>query len=123
MTEDSGRHPFLDDLTADAQLSSSVLRDVVTGRDNIRLAVDAVGTLYRRQTPLSFIETDARSVLEYEAQLEGGAILRATVVIDRDADGGVPAVSVRMGPLGAVLAVSAALRDILQGKLPDHLFL
>ena len=41
------RHPFLDDLTTDAELVSSVLRGPVTGRDEIRLAVNAVG----RSTP------------------------------------------------------------------------
>lgn len=36
LTQDE-RHPFLDDLTADAELISSVLRGPVTGRDDIRL--------------------------------------------------------------------------------------
>ena len=36
------RHPFLDDLTADAELVSSPLRGPLIGRDEIRLAVKAV---------------------------------------------------------------------------------
>jgi hypothetical protein len=34
------RHPFLDDLTTDAELISSVLRGPVVGRDEIRLVVN-----------------------------------------------------------------------------------
>jgi hypothetical protein len=48
------RHPFLDDLTADAELISSPLRGPVVGRDKIRLAVDAVGSFYASQTPTFF---------------------------------------------------------------------
>lgn len=45
------RHPFLDDLTAEAELISSVLRGPVIGREEIRRVVDAVGTFYVEQTP------------------------------------------------------------------------
>ena len=45
------RHPFLDNLTADAELISSPLRGPVIGRDEIRLAVNAVGSFYASQTP------------------------------------------------------------------------
>jgi hypothetical protein len=45
------RHPFLDDLTTDAELNSSVLRSPVTGRNHIRQVVNAVGTFYASQTP------------------------------------------------------------------------
>lgn len=54
--EQSERHPFLDDLTTDAELMSSPLRGAVIGRDKIRLAVDAVGTFYASQTP-AFLES------------------------------------------------------------------
>lgn len=39
------RHPFLDDLNADAELTSSVLRGSLR-RDEIKLAVNTVGTFY-----------------------------------------------------------------------------
>ena len=42
------RHPFLDDLTADAELVSSPLRGPVIGREKIRLAVR---NFYASQTP------------------------------------------------------------------------
>ncbi|MGG6898575.1 hypothetical protein [Rhizobium sp. BR 315] len=45
------RHPFLDDLTVDAELTSSVLRGPVIGRHEIKLAVDTVGTFYASQIP------------------------------------------------------------------------
>jgi hypothetical protein len=117
------RHPFLDDLTDDAELSSSVLRGPVVGREKITLAVNAVGTFYASQVP-QFLETaGSRLFLEYQAVLTNGERLNATVVVDRNPDGSVPRVSVRMSPLGAVLSLSAHLREALAGRLPDDLFL
>jgi hypothetical protein len=117
------RHPFLDDLTANAELHSSVLRGPVIGRDEIRKAVDAVGSFYTSQTP-TFVQTvGSRLVLEYEAVLASGENLNATVVIDHNPDGSVPRVSVRMSPLGAVLTLAAHLRESLSGQFPETLFL
>ena len=47
------RHPFLDDLTADAELTSTLMRRAVTGRENIKKLIAAVGSLYKSQTRLS----------------------------------------------------------------------
>ncbi len=71
------RHPFLDDLTADAELTSSVLRGTVTGRDEIRLAVNSVGTFYASQTPTFLEVVGSRLFLEYEAVLTIGEKLFA----------------------------------------------
>jgi hypothetical protein len=117
------RHPFLDDLTDDAELSSSVLRGSVIGRDEIKLAVNTVGIFYASQTP-TFLETvGSRLFLEYEAVLTSGQKLNAVVVIDRNPDGSVPRVSVRMSPLGAVLSLAGHLREALSNQLPEDLFL
>ncbi|MGT2477200.1 hypothetical protein [Paraburkholderia terrae] len=117
------RHPFLDDLTPDATLISSVLRGPVVGRDNIRIAVDAVGTFYVSQTPTFVQAIGSRLFLEYEAVLTSGESLSAVVVVDRNADGSVPRVSVRMSPLGAVLTLATHLRESLSKQLPEHVFL
>lgn len=117
------RHPFLDDLTADAELTSSVLRGTVTGRDEIRLAVNSVGTFYASQTPTFLEVVGSRLFLEYEAVLTNGEKLTAVAVIDRNPDGSVPKVSVRMSPLGSVLSLAAHLREKLSAKLPEDLFL
>ena len=116
------RHPFLDDLSADAELINSPLRGPVIGRDKIRLAVDAVGSFYASQTPTLLQSVDSRLFLEYQAHLTNGKKLRA-VVVDRNPDGSVPRVSVRMSPLGAVLSLAAHLRETLSNQLPEHLFL
>ncbi|MGO7184526.1 hypothetical protein ACCT14_27185 [Rhizobium brockwellii] len=117
------RHPFLDDLTVDAELTSSVLRGSVIGRDEIKLAVNTVGTFYASQNP-TFLETvGSRLFLEYEAVLTSGESLNAVVVVDRNPDGSVPRVSVRMSPLGAVLSLAANLREALSDQLPENLFL
>ena len=117
------RHPFLDDLTADAELVSSLLRGPVIGRDEIRLAVNAVGSFYASQTPTFIQSVGSRLFLEYEAHLTNGDRLSAVVVIDHNPDGSVPRVSVRMSPLGAVLSLAAHLRETLSNRLPEHLFL
>lgn len=124
MSNDQGqRHPFLDDLTVDAELTSSVLRGPVIGRDEIRLAVDAVGTFYASQTP-TFLQTiDSKLFLEYEAVLKSGEHLNAVVVVDHNPDGSIPRVSVRMSPLGAVLSLASSLRDVLSKQLPASVFL
>jgi hypothetical protein len=117
------RHPFLDDLTADAELSSSVLRGPVIGRDEIKLAVNTVGTFYASQNPTFLEIVSSRLFLEYEAVLTSGEKLNAVVVVDRNPDGSVPRVSVRMSPLGAVLSLAANLREALSDQLPEDLFL
>jgi len=117
------RHPFLDDLTTDAELVSSVLRGPVTGRDEIRLAVNAVGTFYASQTPTFLQTVGSRLFLEYEAVLTSGESLSAVVVVDHNSDGSVPRVSVRMSPLDAVLTLAAHLREALSKQLPENLFL
>ena len=121
-TEDN-RHPFLDDLSADAELISSVLRGPVTGRDKIRLVVNAVGTLYASQAPTFLQAVGPRLLLEYEAILKSGESLSAAVVVERNPDGSVPHVSVRMSPLGAVLSLATHLRESLSKQLPESLFL
>jgi len=117
------RHPFLDDLTTDAELVSSVLRGPVSGRDEIRLAVNAVGTFYASQTPTFVQAVGSRLFLEYEAVLTSGENLSAVVVVDHNSDGSVPRVSVRMSPLDAVLTLAAHLREALSKQLPENLFL
>ena len=117
------RHPFLDDLTADAVLVSSPLRGPVIGRDEIRLAVAAVGSFYASQTPTFLQSVGSRLFLEYEALLTNGEKLTAIVVVDHNPDGSVPRVSVRMSPLGAELSLAAHLREALSKRLPEHLFL
>ena len=117
------RHPFLDDLTADAELVSSPLRGAVVGRDEIQLAVNAVGSFYASQTPTFLQSVGSRLFLEYEALLTNGEKLTAVVVVDHNPDGSVPRVSVRMGPLGAVLSLAAHLRETLSKHLPERLFL
>lgn len=117
------RHPFLDDLAADAELTSSVLRGAVTGRDKIKLAVNTVGTFYTSQNPIFMESAGSRLFLEYEAVLTSGEKLNATVVVDRNQDGSVPRVSVRMSPLGAVLSLAKGLREALSDQLSEDLFL
>ena len=122
LTQDE-RHPFLDDLTADAELISSVLRGPVIGRDEIRLAVDAVGTFYTSQTPTFLQTVGSRLFLEYEAVLTSGEKLSAVVVVDRNADGSVPRVSVRMSPAWRRTDARHPSAGALSMQLPENVFL
>lgn len=117
------RHPFLDDLTADAEFTSTVLRRAVSGRDNIKKLIAAVGTLYKSQTPTFMGAVDNRTLLQYDAELGNGQILNGVVLIDRNADGSVPKVNVTFSPLDAVVSLAARLGPLVEDDLGKGLFL
>ncbi len=124
MSHDSrARHPFLDDLTPDAEFTGTVLRRPISGRENIKTFIGAVATLYKSQTPV-FLETiGSRSFLQYEAVLTNGMSLTGVAVIERNADGGVHHVSVTMHPLGPVLSLSGQLGALVNNELGEGLLL
>lgn len=118
---DTNRHPFLDDLTPDAELTGTVLRKPVRGRDNVRRVVDAVRSHYASQTPTFVADPKNRTFLQYDAVLRNGLKLQAVAVIERNEDGSVPRVSVTMGPLSAALSLAAGLGATLEGEIDaDH---
>ena len=83
MTGSNGeKHPFLDDLADDAELTGTVLRRPVSGPDNIKRLVGAVGTLYASQTPTFYGAIDQRHYLQYKATLRAGLDLDAVGVIN-----------------------------------------
>jgi hypothetical protein len=117
------RHPFLDDLTLDAELLSTVLRKPISGRENIKRVVEAVGSFYKSQTPISFDSAGTRGFLQYEAVLGNGLIIHGTAVIEHNPDGSVPRVSVTFSPLGAALSLAGRLGGLLDKDLGEGLFL
>jgi hypothetical protein len=117
------RHPFLDDLTADAVLTSTFLRRPVTGRENIKKLVAAVGSLYLSQKPTFYGHCDDRSLLQYQAELGNGKTIEGVAVIERNADGGVPRVSVTFSPLDSALSLAARLGSLLEQDLGTDIFL
>ncbi|WP_413726637.1 hypothetical protein [Sodalis sp. RH16] len=117
------RHPFLDDLTSDAEMTGTALRRPVYGRENIKKLIETVATLYKSQTPI-FLETvGSRSFLQYEAELTNGMPLTGVAVIERNAQGGVHRVSITMSPLGPVLSLSGQLGALLGNDVGEDLFL
>ncbi len=117
------RHPFLNDLTSDAEMTGTALRRAVSGRQNIKKLIETVATLYQAQTPI-FLETvGSRSFLQYEAELTNGMPLTGVAVIERNADGGVHQVSITMSPLGSVLSLSGQLGALLGNDIGEGLFL
>jgi hypothetical protein len=124
MSHDSHtRHPFLDDLTPDAEFTGTVLRRPISGRENIKKFIGTVATLYKSQTPV-FLETVcSRSFLQYEAVLTNGMSLTGVAVIERNSDGGVHHVSVSMHPLGPVLSLSGQLGALVKNELGEDLLL
>lgn len=120
---DTTRHPFLDDLTPDAELAGTVLRKAIRGRENIRRVVDAVGKLYAMQTATFLADVEGRTFLEYDATLLNGQTLQAVAVIERNDDNSVPRVSVSISPLAAVFSLSAQLGAQLEQDLGGEHFL
>jgi hypothetical protein len=124
MSATSGeRHPFLDDLTPDAELTSTVMRRAVAGRENIKKLIAAVGSLYKSQTPTFFGVVENHALLLYEAELGNGQVLQGVAVIDRNPDGSVPRVSVTFSPLEAALSLASSLGSLLEDELGKGLFL
>jgi hypothetical protein len=121
--QNENRHPFLDDLSPGAQLTSSILRRPVSGPQNIRRIVTTVGTLYRSQTVTSIDTVGSRSFLQYQALLINGKKLDAVVAIERNDAGAVARVSVTFSPLDAVLSAAAQLGRLLEHDLGPELFL
>jgi hypothetical protein len=109
------RHPFLDDLTLDAELMSTILRKPVSGRENVKRVVEAVGSLYKSQAPTFFESAGTRKLLQYDAVLSNGLTIHGTVVIEHNPEGSVPRVSVTFSPFGAAIACRSAWRAARQG--------
>ncbi|MGO8257068.1 hypothetical protein [Rhizobium ruizarguesonis] len=123
MTGSNGEKlPFLDDLADDAELRGTVLRRPVSGRDNIKRLVEAVGTLYASQQPTFYGAIDQRHFLQYQATLRTGLDLEAVGVIERDETGLVQRVAMTFAPLDAAVSLSAELRDIVGEEFGDNLF-
>ena len=119
----NGRHPFLDDLTEDAVLSSTLLRQPVSGRERIKSVIAAVGALYQTQTPRFLGAVENRTLLQYDAVLVDGFAIRGVAVIERDENGNVPRVSVTFEPLDAAMHLSQKLGPVLREDIGDGFFL
>jgi hypothetical protein len=117
------RHPFLDDLTPEAELISTTLRKPVSGRENVKKVVEAVGSFYKSQAPTFFQSAGSRKLLQYDAVLGNGTTIHGTVVIEHNPDGSVPRVSVTFSPLDAALSLAGRLGALLDEDLGEGLFL
>jgi hypothetical protein len=118
-----GRHPFLDDLTEDAVLTSTLLRRPVSGRDNIKKIIAAVGELYQSQTPKFFGRVESRALLQYEAVLVDGPTIHGVAVIEHRPDGSVPRVSVTFEPIDSAMHLSGRLGPMLKADIGEGYFL
>ena len=117
------RHPFLDDLTEDVELTSTLLRGSVTGRDNVKRLVAAVGSLYKSQTPTFLASVENRTLLQYRAELVNGRTIDGVAVIERNADGSVPRVSVTFSPIDSALSLAARLASLIEDELGRDILL
>ncbi|WP_244604449.1 hypothetical protein [Mesorhizobium japonicum] len=93
----------------------------VSGPDNIKRLVEAVGTLYASQTPTFYGAIDQRHYLQYKATLRAGLDLDAVGVIERDETGLVRRVTMTFAPLDAALSLSAGLAGIVGKEFGDDL--
>ena len=106
-------HPFLSDLSPDAEMTGTVFRKPVNGRENIAIVVNALDSFYQEQRIVYLEQTASRTFLEYDARLYSGITLRAIVVIDKNDLDLISHVSVRVEPLGAALTIAANLGPIV----------
>lgn len=123
MSNEPQRHPFLDHLTDDVTLITSVLREPVSGKENVLKVVKAGGAQYRSQTPTFLGDLGDRRFSEYVVDLDGGLKADGLVSILRDADGGVTHLHIAFSPLSSVIAIAVGVRDALSGELDESLFL
>lgn len=123
MSRLSERHPFLDDLTENVTLVSSVLRGEISGRENVLKVVKAGAAQYKRQTPTFLADVEDRRLFEYEIELEGGLIAQGMVSIVHDVDGGVIHLHIAFSPLDAVLKIAKGVRELISGDLHPDLLL
>lgn len=122
MTEQTKRHPFIDDLGETVVLESSILRRPVTGKELVLKVVKAGAGQYAAQKP-RFLETvGERSFFEYDIDLVDGTAAVGLVSIRRDASGAVTHLHIAFSPLGAVLSMAAGVRDTLAAELGADLF-
>lgn len=123
MTEQTKRHPFIDDLGETVVLESSILRRPVTGKELVLKVVKAGAGQYAAQKP-RFLETvGERSFFEYDIDLVDGTAAVGLVTIRRDASGAVTHLHIAFSPLGAVQSMAAGVRDALAAELGADLFL
>jgi hypothetical protein len=123
MTTPSQRHPFLDDLDADVELVSSVLRQPVRGRDAVLQIVKAGARQYATQTPTALDSVGEHSYFAYDVTLHDGQHGAGLVAIRRNAGARVVALHIAFSPLDVVLSVAAGVRADLAGTFDAGLFL
>lgn len=123
MTTNTQRHPFLDDLTDDVVLVSSVLRRQVTGRDAVLKVVKAGAAQYAKQTPVFLGDLGDRTYFEYAVTLHDGLEGSGLVSIRRNAERKVIGLEIAFSPLAVVVSVAAGARDQLAGEFGADFFL
>ena len=117
------RHPFLDDLTENVVLSSSILRRQVKGRDKVLQVVKAGASQYAAQKPSFLGDVGERTYFEYDITLHDGSQGTGLVSIRRNAEREVVGLEVCFSPLSVVLAMAAGVREHLAHAFDSELFL
>lgn len=123
MSTEPERHPFLDDLTEDVTLVSSILRKPLRGRDAVLKVVKAGGSLYRNQTPTSLGTVEDRTLFEYTFDLANGPSSEGMVSIRKNAEGGVTHLNIAFSPFDAVLRMAEGVKEIVSKDLGSDLFI
>lgn len=123
MSSTAKRHPFLDDLSDDVVLVSSILRKPVVGRPLVLKVVKAAAQLYIAQTPRFLGSVDNRIFFEYEVRLADGVQASGFVSATKNETGEVVELNITFSPLGGVLALAAGLRQSLSEVLGPENFL
>jgi hypothetical protein len=123
MNNEPKRHPFLDDLSDNVILVSSVLRREISGREAVLKIVKAGASQYLSQKPTFLKDVDDHRFFEYDFDLEGGIAGKGLVSIVRDAGHKVVRLNISFSPLDAVIRMAEGARDALRDDFDRDLFL
>ncbi|WP_188565040.1 nuclear transport factor 2 family protein [Undibacterium terreum] len=119
------RRPTLEEFAAafveKVVLETSVGSRALVGARAIRYFFDATRAMYETIAFTHEANTGNRSYLEWEGAYQGAAIAGMTI-LTRNAEGKITSIRLFHRPYDQIIAFSAGLADLLQGKIDPGVF-
>lgn len=114
---------FAQAFSDDVVLEASTLYRPISGRENVKLVMEAASRIYEH---LEFTEQathGTRQYIEWRARAFGGVHLNGITIIARNEQGAIARVAIHHRPLGAALMFSNRLGKELEGVIDTSYFL
>jgi hypothetical protein len=119
-TQKNDGPPFLADLADDAVLTGTVFARPLKGKAAIRQVIRSIGSCFVSQSISGHAVEGDIETIEYDADLESGDTVHASVIITRRADGKIVAIDAHHSPQVTATALAMASRTKLAASLtPD----